>query len=109
LGDHTIYSCPDCGGGLWKIKNGSTEHFRCHIGHSFTAADLAIKQSETIEHTLWMAVRMMEERKLLLSRLANENKSKGLEKIATDFSERSDQLDHHITNLKELLFSVNKD
>jgi two-component system, chemotaxis family, protein-glutamate methylesterase/glutaminase len=109
IGDHTVFSCPDCGGGLWKIKNGHIDHFRCHIGHSFTTSDLVIKQAESIEQTLWVAVRMMEERKLMLSRMARENKDKGLERIATDFSERSEQLEHHITNLKELLFSVNKE
>jgi two-component system chemotaxis response regulator CheB len=109
LGDKTVFACPDCGGGLWKIKDGHMEHFRCHIGHSFSGADLIIKQAETIEQTLWVAVRMMEERKLLLSRLANENRAKGLEKLATDFSQRSDDLERHVENLKELLFSVNKD
>lgn len=109
VGQQTVYSCPDCGGGLWKIKNDRAEHLRCHIGHTYSTDDLVIKQSETIEQTLWVAVRMMEERKLLLSRLANDNKSKGLEKIAADFSERSDQLEHHITNMKEFLFTISKD
>jgi two-component system, chemotaxis family, protein-glutamate methylesterase/glutaminase len=109
LGDHTVFSCPDCGGGLWKIKNGHMDHFRCHIGHSYTTGDLIVKQAETIEQTLWVAVRMMEERKLLLSRMARDNKGKGLEKMAADFSDRSEQLEYHIKNLKELLFSVNKE
>lgn len=109
LGDHTVFSCPDCGGGLWRIKNEHMEHFRCHIGHSFTKSDLNIKQGESIEQTLWVAVRMMEERKLLLSRMTRENKDKGLEKLAFEFSERSEQLEYHITKLKELLFSVSKE
>ena len=70
LGENTVYACPDCGGGLWKIDNGNLSHYRCHIGHSYTEKDLNIKQTESIEHTLWVAIRMMEERKLILLKMA---------------------------------------
>ena len=54
-------------------------HYRCHIGHSYTDADLILKQAESIEQTIWVAVRMMEERKILMKKLAKESNEKGLE------------------------------
>jgi two-component system chemotaxis response regulator CheB len=70
LGEKALFACPDCGGGLWRIENGGVKHYRCHIGHSFTEKDLLVKQSETVEQTLLVALLMMEERKILLQKIA---------------------------------------
>jgi len=108
LGNKTIYACPDCGGGLWQIDKPSP-HFRCHIGHSYTEKDLLYKQSESIEHTLWVSVRMMEERRLLLLKNAKSYNDRGLQKVSKEYSERAEQMQTHIEKLKELLFKINKD
>jgi len=68
LGDQSVYTCPDCGGSLWKITEGNADRYRCHIGHSYTERDLTVKQAEQVEATLWVAIRMMEERRNLLSK-----------------------------------------
>jgi len=109
LGEKTLYACPDCGGGLWKIKNGRIQRYRCHIGHSYTENDLVLKQSEHIEQALWIAVRMMEERKILLAKIAGENKEKGLNKLSASYLEQAAKLEIHLENMKGLLFAVNKD
>jgi two-component system, chemotaxis family, protein-glutamate methylesterase/glutaminase len=106
IGEKTIYACPDCGGGLWKIDNEKTYHYRCHIGHSYTEKDLNIQQAESIEHTLWVAIRMMEERKILLLKMGKEHTGKGLGKLGNDYRERAAQMDIHIGQMKELLFSI---
>jgi len=108
LGNKSIYACPDCGGGLWQIDKPSI-HYRCHIGHSYTEKDLLYKQSESIEHTLWVSVRMMEERRLLLLKNATSYNEKGLQKLSEQYSERAEQMQTHILKLKELLFKINKD
>ncbi len=64
LKKRALYSCSDCGGDLWDITNSEIKRFRCHIGHAYTEKDLLIKQDENIETTLWIALRMMEERKI---------------------------------------------
>jgi two-component system chemotaxis response regulator CheB len=109
LGEKTVYACPDCGGGLWNMNNGRVKHYRCHIGHSYSEKDLQLRQSETIEQTLWVALRMMEERKILLMKLAAENRNKGLEFLHKSVSEQAGQLTTHIEKMKKLLFEVNKD
>jgi two-component system chemotaxis response regulator CheB len=108
LGEKDIYACPDCGGGLWKVKNGDTEHYRCHIGHAYSEKDLVLKQAESIENTIWVAVRMMEERKLLLVKMARDNMGMGLDKLGSNYREQAAYLDDHIGKLKDLLFSIHK-
>jgi two-component system chemotaxis response regulator CheB len=29
------FTCPDCGGTLWELNEGSLVRYRCHVGHSF--------------------------------------------------------------------------
>lgn len=106
LGEHSVYSCPDCGGGLWTVKDGKTDRYRCHIGHSFSERDLDVKQAEEVEATLWVAVRMMEERRNLLRKLENDTLNRGFKRLASDHEERRLELQGHIDKLKELLFTL---
>jgi len=104
LGNHSVYACPDCGGGLWHVQDAVIKRYRCHIGHSYTEKDLLIKQSETLEATLWVALRMMEERTSLLTRMAKDERSKGLNTLASFKEERNAELQIHIEKLKEILY-----
>lgn len=106
LGNQTVYSCPDCGGGLWEIKEDEHTRYRCHIGHAFSESDLLKKQFESLNGTLWVALRMMEERKNLLNRIVQQDLTKNMQALAKMHAERVQELDIHINNLKELLFNI---
>jgi len=103
VGESSLFSCPDCSGRLWKVINGKLTHYRCHVGHSYSEKDLVLRQSEATEATLWVALRMMEERNTLLKRISRENKERGLHKISQSYSEQVEQLQWHIDTLKALL------
>lgn len=102
-----IYSCPDCGGGLWKMKKNDSsepERYRCHIGHSYSEKDLSIKQGENFEKTLWIALRIMEERRNLLIKMHDDNFRSGLTDIALNYNKKVKSLEEHISKMKEILF-----
>jgi two-component system, chemotaxis family, protein-glutamate methylesterase/glutaminase len=106
LGEKSLYSCPECGGGLWEIQEGNVIRYRCHTGHAYTQDELVIRQSEALEGTLWIALRMLEERKNLLEKMAAEEKAKGWERAATLRRTRAAELYSHIERLKEILFQT---
>jgi len=106
LGEKSVYACPDCGGGLWLIKDGNLDRYRCHIGHSYTEKDLVLKQGEQIESTLWVALRMMEERTALLKKMENERRQRGFMRTAAYQQQRVDELQMHIDELKKLIFQI---
>jgi len=110
LGEKSIFACPDCGGGLWYIKNGSghVNRYRCHIGHSYSEKDLVVKQSEMLESTLWIALRIMEERRNLLKKMEEDVAKKGLARMASGHREKKEALQVHIDNLKKVLFATQK-
>ena len=102
----SIFACPDCGGGLWDVKNDVIKRYRCHIGHAYTERDLILKQAEAAGSTLWVALRMMEERKHLLRKMEVDSNNKGYKSIAASNIEKQDELGRHIDKLKEILFDL---
>jgi two-component system chemotaxis response regulator CheB len=109
LGERSVYGCPDCGGVLWEIKENGHNHYRCQIGHSYSTNDLLKKQLTEIESTLWVAVRLMEERKNLLTKFAGSESKKGLIRLGQSYEEKAADLSQHITRLKDLIFTSEKE
>jgi two-component system, chemotaxis family, protein-glutamate methylesterase/glutaminase len=63
-------SCPDCSGGMRVVETGQALHYRCHIGHVWAPAALVSAQQDKIEHALWTAVSILEERAAIHEKLA---------------------------------------
>jgi two-component system chemotaxis response regulator CheB len=51
--------------------------FRCHAGHAYTGEILAEQQNETVERSLWFAIRTLTDRTLLLRQLARGARERG--------------------------------
>jgi two-component system chemotaxis response regulator CheB len=109
LGQHSVYSCPACGGGLWELKEGSFSRYRCHIGHAFTELQLLTEQDSEVEKSLWVAIRTLEEKRNLLEKIAGREQQQGLHSLSEDHYERATSLQSHIARLKNLLFAEHKD
>lgn len=103
IADKSVFACPDCGGNLWMVKGDIINRYRCHIGHSYTERDLVVKQAETASATLWVALRMMEERKHLLRKLEVDYAQKGYTSLSMDNLEKKDEMQRHIDTLKVIL------
>jgi two-component system chemotaxis response regulator CheB len=95
---------------MWNIKKqkGHEDRYRCHIGHSYSEKDLETKQVEIMENTLWVALRIMEERKTLLTKMELDNIAKGLNRVSAGYRERREQLQIHIDRLKEVVYATQK-
>jgi len=88
-GPPTYLSCPECGGTLWEIKEGSQIRFRCHTGHGFTTETLLHEQQNEFEHALWTAIRLLQERSALHRQLANRVEDRGMDAMAKKYDEMS--------------------
>lgn len=106
LGKQTLYTCPDCGGVLWEIKEHDFHRYRCHAGHAYTQQDLLKRQTENLENTLWVALRLMEERENLLRKIGEEERRKGFSTLSQTHEQRADELKVHIQVLKKELFKL---
>lgn len=105
LGDQVPYNCPDCGGVLWKMAEGELLRYRCHTGHAFTSSALLTQQTAKIEETLWVALRMLEERQnLLVTMSKNESKHS-----SSSISQRANDSQVHIDRIRSMLRSTDAD
>ncbi|WP_324677993.1 chemotaxis protein CheB [Hymenobacter sp. GOD-10R] len=101
IGHQVALTCPDCGGNLWQIDKGKVLRYRCHTGHSYTAESLLDRTQDSLEETLWVALRMMEERKNLLTGMA----SRGEGYWSVQQEERVNEMKAHINRLREFLLN----
>ncbi len=108
IGEKSNYNCPECSGGLWEMVNDEVVRYRCHTGHVFLQDELLIRQTESLENTLWVALRILEERKVLLQKMVEEEKRKGWERSSRSKAERVAELETHVIKLKEILFHTKK-
>jgi len=108
IADKSIYACPDCGGGLWEMTKAGNENiirYRCHIGHSYSEKDLVIKQGEIFESTLWVALRIMEERRNLFLKMETDHLKRGLSVMSKTYRTKADTIQEHVDKMKTVLFA----
>ena len=101
LGDQVPFNCPNCGGVLWELADGNDVRYRCHTGHAFTRPVLLAEQSAKIEETLWIALRMFEERRNLLLNMSRGHTGA----LARSTAERVKESDVHIERIRAILLS----
>lgn len=93
LGDQVPFNCPECDGVLWEIKEGDILRYRCHTGHAFTSEILLAAQSARIEETLWVTLRMFEERQNLLSTMKTQREGKSSSVLSGRFKDAKKHID----------------
>ncbi len=88
IADPAALTCPGCGGVLSKIRDGRPLRFRCQVGHAYTADIVAKEQEGRVDEALRVALRIIEERAELVSRMAEESRQSGRKALAEMYAER---------------------
>jgi two-component system chemotaxis response regulator CheB len=68
---HSDLTCPECSGPLYAARENKSQTFDCLVGHRWSPQSLFEEQAASVERALWLAVRALEQRGRLASRLAN--------------------------------------
>jgi two-component system, chemotaxis family, protein-glutamate methylesterase/glutaminase len=101
VGEQVPFNCPGCGGVLWEVAKGEVLRYRCHTGHAYTSSVLLAEQTAKIEETLWIALRMFEERRNLLTTMGERNGRGFLPSAAA----RAKESEVHINRIRAMLRS----
>ncbi|TDS13193.1 chemotaxis protein CheB [Sphingobacterium paludis] len=104
LGAPTLMTCPDCGGVLTKIEEHGHARYRCYTGHVFSEAQLNDQYLKRTEETLWVALRMMEERRNFI--MSMDERPQFSPDTNGRRAQRVNELKEHITQLKSLLTAL---
>jgi two-component system chemotaxis response regulator CheB len=89
-GAPSVYTCPECSGSLWEIRDGELLRYRCRVGHAYTAESLLAGQAGMVEAALWAALRALEEKASLASRLVKQANARGYQLAAVRFAEQEE-------------------
>ncbi|WP_407525713.1 chemotaxis protein CheB [Methylobacterium oryzisoli] len=89
LAEPVALTCPQCMGVLSRVRGAKPLRFRCQVGHAVTA-DIAAKEQEgAVDEALRVALRIIEERAELVSRMAEEGREAGRKAVAELYRERA--------------------
>jgi two-component system chemotaxis response regulator CheB len=102
-GTPSTMTCPECHGTLWETREGALVHFRCRVGHAYTAESLLAHQADQLEAALWTALRSLEEHAALSRRLAERATARGHSHSASAFTEQAMDAEHHASTIRNVL------
>jgi two-component system chemotaxis response regulator CheB len=102
FGQPSNYTCPDCHGVLFRIREGKTDRFRCHTGHGFSSQALLDQLAESVEENLWTAVRSVQETLALLTEAAAKLTDSGDSDAAAALKEKADEVEKRLDSLRTL-------
>lgn len=85
IGTPSTFTCPECHGTLWELYGAPPKRFRCHTGHAFTERYLCEQQGDTVEESLWNAVRALAEKEKLLRKMAESAIAMGYAQTASEY------------------------
>jgi two-component system chemotaxis response regulator CheB len=88
-GDGFTTVCPDCGGVLSERHVEGVAQWQCRVGHRYSADSLVDAQGLDVEEALWVAVRVLEDRRMLLERMAARAERLEETRSARSFNERA--------------------
>ena len=103
VGHPSTYTCPECQGPLWELRDGELIRFRCQVGHSFNSESMLNGQQDVVERALWMALGAIESRVSLWRRIAARMKGPHLQHLARFYQAREDTARKDLEELRRIL------
>jgi two-component system, chemotaxis family, protein-glutamate methylesterase/glutaminase len=91
VGHLTPFTCPECHGTLLQLKAGRFLHFRCHVGHAFSARSLLADLSKSLDDNLWSTLRALEESTMLMKHIAEHLRAEKDPQTADLFMRRAQE------------------
>jgi two-component system chemotaxis response regulator CheB len=102
-GTPSAYTCPECNGTLWEVEDGNLLRFACRVGHTLSIESMLQDQSDSAERALWAALRALEERADLASRMEQRARRGKLTHLTKRYTELASSAQRDARVLRDLL------
>ncbi|WP_434386403.1 chemotaxis protein CheB [Melittangium boletus] len=106
VGTPSYFSCPDCGGVLFEMDEAGWLHYRCRVGHGYTAKALSVQQQTALDGALWAALRALEESASLSRRMARNARERNHALTAQRYEERAAETSAQAELVRQLVLSL---
>ena len=102
-GELSSFTCPECAGPLYELRDGEFLRFRCRVGHAYTADSVMEAKTEVLESALYMALNTLEESVQMAERLAARSRRHQHLHAAARFEERAREAKEQATVIRRVL------
>jgi len=102
-GPPSAFTCPECGGALWELRDGELLRYRCHVGHGYTEKALLAAQTDHLESAMWAALRALEEYAELRRRMAKRAAAGRYPPIARRYEQQANEAEERASLIRRLL------
>jgi two-component system chemotaxis response regulator CheB len=99
----SAFTCPDCGGSLWKVDDYGVERYRCRVGHLFSDDGLLLGKQEALEAAVWAAMVALEEKADVCRRIARRLTAGGHAERSEKYWNEAAAAEEHLRWLKGTL------
>ncbi len=106
IADPAALTCPGCGGVMSQIREGFPLRFRCQVGHAYTAEALGSQQESRVDEAMRVALRIIEERAELVSRMADDGRRSGRRAVAEMYDDRAREYREQADTVREAVLSA---
>ena len=100
IADVAPLSCPACGGTMSQLKQPPLR-YRCQVGHAYSAEALAAQQESSLDEAVRVALRIVEERAVLIDRMVGEAEKAGRTRSRQDMIDKAADLRHSAEILRQ--------
>jgi two-component system, chemotaxis family, protein-glutamate methylesterase/glutaminase len=100
-GPATGFTCPECHGAIWTVREGDVTRYRCRVGHSYSEEAFVAEQGTAVEAAMWSALEALEERSELLRKIAGRHMSS--ETLRRQFTDAADEADARAELIRRVL------
>jgi two-component system chemotaxis response regulator CheB len=97
----TRFTCPDCGGVLFEVAEGPFVRLQCSVGHAYSPESLSAEQGRELERALWTATRALDDRAVMLDRMATRARASEHPRSAAGFAQRAQDARDHASVIRE--------
>lgn len=106
VGEPTLLTCPDCGGVMFERDEGTMIRYACQVGHAHSPGSLEDEQDAALEHALWHAIRILDERVDLLRRMARRAETQGAAEAIGRFRRKAADASGHADEIRGTLLRL---
>lgn len=105
IADPSALTCPNCQGVLSEVRGEHPLRYRCQIGHAVTAEVLA-GRNDQVNEAMRVALRVMEERVTLVTRMARDARATGRDAVAELYESRAREYSGYAETLRAAAIST---
>jgi len=93
---------------MWELKDGDMSRYRCHIGHAYTEETITTGVDERLKRAMTTALRTLNERVALISKLRDEAGDRGRFELANSWSMKAKEFESEADVIKDAISRLDR-